>query len=153
MRRILYLLGAILLAAFAWFGARQGGAQEKPAAEPQMTPEDVAKKNPVAPTPEGLAEAKKLFGYHCAMCHGKDGDGKGDLAVEMKLELHDWRDASSIAKVTDGEMFWIITNGRGKMLGGGDRTTEKLRWNLVNLVHSFGKKDASDKPKTEAPKS
>jgi hypothetical protein len=29
--------------------------------------------------------------HHCAMCHGDEGDGKGDLAVQMKLELKDWR--------------------------------------------------------------
>jgi mono/diheme cytochrome c family protein len=117
-----------------------------------MTPEDSAKKNPVAPTSEGLAQARKLYGYDCAMCHGKDGDGKGELAAEMKLELHDWRDASSIEKLTDGELFFIISNGKGKMLGGeGDRSPEKMRWNLVNLVRSFAKKGASDKPKTESP--
>ena len=154
MRRLLPVLGTLLLASVRILSANQPGTQQKPeSTEPQMTPEDVAKKNPVAPTPEGLAEARKLFGYHCAMCHGKDGDGKGDLAVEMKLELHDWRNASSIEKMTDGELFWIITNGKGKMLGGeGDRTTEKMRWNLVNLVHAFGKKTGGDKPKAEAPK-
>jgi len=155
MRRTLPVLGALLLAGFGMFCSRRGSAQEKPnSTEPQMTPEDIAKKNPVAPTPEGLAEARKLFGYHCAMCHGKDGDGKGELAVEMKLELHDWHDASSIEKMTDGELFWIISNGKGKMLGGeGDRTPEKMRWNLVNVVRAFGKKGASDKPKTDTPKS
>lgn len=117
-----------------------------------MTPEDVAKKNPFASTPEGLAEARKLYTYICAMCHGKDGDGKGDVAAEMKLELHDWRDASSIEKMTDGELFWIVTNGKGKMLGEGDRETEKVRWNFVNLVRSFGKKGAGDKPKADPPK-
>ena len=154
MRRLLPVLGTLLLASVRILSANQPGTQQKPeSTEPQMTPEDVAKKNPVAPTPEGLAEARKLFGYHCAMCHGKDGDGKGDLAVEMKLELHDWRNASSIEKMTDGELFWIITNGKGKMLGGeGDRTTEKMRWNLVNLEHAFGKKTGGDKPKAEAPK-
>ena len=154
MRRLLPVLGTLLLASVRILSANQPGTQQKPeSTEPQMTPEDVAKKNPVAPTPEGLAEARKLFGYHCAMCHGKDGDGKGDLAVEMKLELHDWRNASSIEKMTDGELFWIITNGKGKMLGGeGDRTTEKMRWNLVNLVRAFGKKAGGDKPKAEAPK-
>jgi len=116
-----------------------------------MTPEDVAKKNPVPPAAEGLAEARKLFGYNCAMCHGKEGDGKGDLAADMKLQLNDWRDASSIEKMTDGELFWIISNGKGKMLGEGDRTSGKVRWNFVNLVRSFGKKGARDKPKTENP--
>jgi len=52
----------------------------------------------VPATPEGLAEVRKLYGYNCAMCHGKTGDGKGDLAADMKLELRDWRDVSSSKK-------------------------------------------------------
>ena len=155
MRKTLLILGVISLTCFGVLSANQSSPQQKPAStEPQMTPEDAARKNPVAPTPEGLAEARKLFGYHCAMCHNKDGDGKGELALEMKLELHDWRDASTLEKMTDGEMFFIISNGKGKMLGGeGDRTPEKMRWNLVNLVRAFAKKGAGDKPKTESPQS
>ena len=119
-------------------------SQTPQSAEAPIPAEDAAKKNPVTPTPEGMAAAKKLFGYHCAMCHGKDGDGKGDLATEMKLELKDWRDPNSLAKMTDGELFYIITNGRGKMTGGeGDRTKEEVRWNLVNVVRAFAKKDAT----------
>lgn len=150
MRRTLLVLGAFLLASFGISSAKQILAQEKPgSAEPKMTPEDAAKKNPVPPTPEGLAEVRKLFGYNCAMCHGKNGDGKGDLAADMKLELRDWRDTSSLEKMTDGELFWIISNGKGKMPGEGDRTAQKIRWNFVNLVRSFGKSGAGEKPKTE----
>jgi len=155
MRRTVLALSTILLASFGILSAKQAATQEKPSStEPTMTPEDVAKKNPVAATPEGLAEARKLFGYHCAMCHNKDGDGKGELATEMKLELHDWRDGSTLEKMTDGELFFIISNGKGKMLGGeGDRTPEKIRWNLVNLVRAFGKKGAADKTKAATPSS
>jgi mono/diheme cytochrome c family protein len=143
MRRILLVLGAILLASFGISYGKPNTTQDKPGAtEPKMTPEDAAKKNPVPPTPEGLAEVRKLYSYNCAMCHGKTGDGKGDLAADMKLELHDWRDASSLEKMTDGELFWIISNGKGKMPGEGDRTKEKVRWNFVNLVRSFAKKEA-----------
>ena len=153
MRRIGLLICAILLAA-AGFGFAQQ-TKDKPkegqAAEPAPAaiPADAAaKKNPVKPTAEGLSEARKLYGYHCAMCHGKYGDGKGDLGQDMKLELRDWRDASTISKYTDGDLFYIITNGRGKMVGGeGDRTKEEVRWNLVNLVRSFGQKTTADSTK------
>jgi len=141
MRRTLPVVGAILLASFGLLAANPKPTQEKPVStEPKMTPEDTAKKNPVPPTPEGLAEVRKLYGYNCAMCHGKTGDGKGDLAADMKLELRDWRDAASLEKVTDGELFWVISNGKGKMPGEGDRTKERVRWNFVNLVRSFAKK-------------
>lgn len=153
MRRTGMFLSAVLLITAGLCLAHQSTDQSKEgqtAAPPSgAIPADAAaKKNPVKPTTEGLAEARKLYGYHCAMCHGKDGDGKGDLAVEMKLGLKDWRDPSSIANYTDGELFYIITNGRGKMEGGeGDRTKEEMRWNLVNLVHSFAKKGGEEPAK------
>lgn len=147
MRRILIFFCGILFVSFSAVLAQQNAKdkpKEVPAADPApaaIPAEAKAKENPVKPTPEGLASVNKLFGYHCAMCHGKDGDGKGDLAISMKLDLKDWRDANSLAKMTDGEMFYIVTNGRGRMTGGeGDRTKEEVRWNLVNLVRSFSKK-------------
>ena len=152
MVRTLLVLSAIVLASLGISYAKPNSPQEKPgSAEPKMTPEDTAKKNPVPATTEGLAEVRKLFGYNCAMCHGKAGDGKGDLAADMKLELRDWRDASSLEKMTDGELFWIISNGKAKMPGEGDRTAEKMRWNFVNLVRSFAKKSAGEKAKSESP--
>ena len=146
MRRILLSLSALSLASTAGFFAEQKESKPRDAqaAENSLPPIPVAeaeRKNPVKATSEGLAEAKKLYGYHCAMCHGETGDGKGDLAAQMKLELNDWRNPASISRYTDGALFYIISNGRGKMIGGeGDRTREELRWNLVNLVRSFGKK-------------
>lgn len=143
MRRILFLFIAVLLTSFTASLAQQNS---KPAAEPApaaIPAEAIAKVNPVKSTPEGLESVKKLYGYHCSMCHGKDGDGKGELAEQMKLTLNDWRNPASISKMTDGELFYIITNGRGKMTGGeGDRTKEETRWQLVNYVRAFGTKGA-----------
>jgi len=156
MRFSLLVVGTFSLAIFGVALSGRNLTQDKSeSAEPKMTPEDAAKKNPVPSTPEGLSEARKRYGYDCAMCHGKDGDGKGDLAQDMKLELHDWRDPSSLEKLTDGELFWTISNGKGKMPGNGDREQEKMRWNLVNLVRSFAKKGAGagEVPKSENPKS
>jgi len=154
MRHTFTLLIAILLIGLASAVARQQDSSDKakPApstgAEGPIPQQDADRKNPVKPTTDGLAEARKLYGYHCAMCHGENGDGQGDLAEQMKLNLSDWRNPATLAKYTDGALFYIITNGRGKMVGGeGDRTKEEVRWNLVILVRSFGKKtDQAAKP-------
>lgn len=156
MRHSLLFLGALLLAISAPSFAQQNDAQEKPkdsqaAPGSKIPPEEAARKNPVPPTPEGLAEARKFYKYQCTMCHGENGDGKGDLADTMKLKLNDWRDASSLAGRTDGELYYILTNGRGAMVGQGDRTKEEMRWKLVNLVRSFSKKDSKEKA-AETPK-
>jgi cytochrome c5 len=157
MRRSLPVAGAFLLAAgFGVCLAHQSSAQESsgqspsPADEYKITPEDIARKNPVKASPEGLAEARRVFKYDCEMCHGDHGDGKGEVVESMKLTMHDWADPASLAGKTDGELLYIITKGKGKMMGEGDRQPEKLRWNLVNLVRSLAAKGASQK--SAAPK-
>jgi len=155
MRRSLPVVGAFLLA--GGFGvcvvhlnaARESSGQsQSPSEEYKPTPEDIARKNPVKSSPEGLAEARRVFGYDCAMCHGEQGDGKGEIVESMKLTMHDWRDPATLAGKTDGELFYIITKGKGKMMGEGDRQAEKLRWNLVNLVRSLAAKGGSQKSAT-----
>lgn len=157
MRCLLLVLGALLLASSGILTAQQTGIQEKPkesqaaTSDSKIPPEEAARKNSVPSTPEGLAEARRFYKYQCAMCHGENGDGKGDLVETMKLKMNDWRDASSLAGRTDGELFYILTNGRGAMVGEGDRTKEVMRWNLINLVRSFSKKDSKEKA-AETPK-
>jgi hypothetical protein len=60
--------------------------------------------------------------------------------------MHDWHDSASLAGKTDGELFYIITKGKGKMMGEGNRAPETMRWNLVNFVRSFSKKEPVEKP-------
>jgi mono/diheme cytochrome c family protein len=157
MRRILLFLGAFLLVSSGALIPQQNSAQEKPkdsqsaTSDSKIPPEEAARKNPVPSTSEGLAEARRFYKYQCAMCHGENGDGKGDLADTMKLKMNDWRDASSMGGRTDGELYYILTNGKGSMLSQGDRIKEDMRWNLINLTRSFSKKDSKEKA-AETPK-
>jgi len=154
MRKGLLILGAVCVASLGMARAKQNAAQEKPK-DPQagtddykISQVDIDKKNPVKSSPEGLAAARKIYGYDCAMCHGPKGDGKGDIVESMKLTMHDWREPASLEGKTDGELFYIITKGKGKMMGEGDRVSETVRWNLVNLARFYSKKEAGEKPAT-----
>lgn len=117
--------------------------QGKAPAEQEVSPEVVNRKNPVARSATSIAEGKKLFGIDCVMCHGPEGDGKGELAVTMKLSPPDFRDDTAMKKFTDGELFDIITNGIRKMPPEGKRATPEQTWNLVNYVRSFVQKGPS----------
>ena len=124
------------------------GQDQKPpatAVEFKMPPEAAKTPNPVKPIAASLAQGKKTYGYDCAMCHGKDGDGKGDLATDMKLKMLDYTDPAALKDMTDGELFYIIKNGKGDMPAEGDRAKTDEVWNLVNYVRSFTKKDAKPK--------
>ena len=101
------------------------------------------KPNPVKSTPAVLAAAKKTWGFDCAMCHGADGDGKGDLAADMKLTLKDYRDPDALKNMTDGELFWIINKGKEQMSGEEGRAKPPEIWGLVDYVRSFSKKSAT----------
>jgi mono/diheme cytochrome c family protein len=113
----------------------------QPPAAPPGIPDDAAKMvNPVKPTAESMAKAKKMYGYDCAMCHGDHGDGKGDLVADMKLSLKDYTDPAALKGLSDGEIFYIIKNGKGQMTGEGDRAKPDDLWNMVVLLRSFAKK-------------
>ena len=137
MRMVVRVVSALVLLCFA-VSARQ---EQKPAADYKIPPEDSKLANPVKPTTASVAAGKKTYGFDCAMCHGKDGDGKGELAADMKLNLKDYRDPASLKDMTDGDLFYIIKNGKGEMSGEGDRSKPEEIWNLVNYVRSMAKKD------------
>lgn len=108
-------------------------------AAPSIPPEAMRMINPVKPTPAGMAHAKKMYGYDCVMCHGANGNGKGELAVELKLNLTDWTNPAALKDRTDGELFYIISNGQGQMSAEAGRATPEDIWNMVVIVRSFSK--------------
>jgi len=148
MRRSHPVVGAFLVVVFCAAIVQQHMAQDTGKSKSddyKITAQDIARVNPVKATPEGLAEAKRAYGYDCEMCHGALGDGKGEVVESMKLTMHDWRDAATLEGKTDGELFYIITKGKGKMMGEGDRQPEQLRWKLVLLVRAMAAKGATQK--------
>src|SRR5215471_14316686 len=144
-------LGGFLLVPFLCLVWQQNSFQQKSQQAPKesaaSSERPQSRKNPVKPTPENLAEAKKFFGYDCAMCHGASGDGKGDLASSMGLKMTDWRDTSTVAGMSDDELFDIIVKGKGKMEGEGDRIKAEMAWKLVNYVRTLAKKEPVGTPK------
>jgi mono/diheme cytochrome c family protein len=114
--------------------------QTTPAPAPAAVPADAAAMvNPFKPSAEGLARAKKMYGYDCAMCHGVNGNGKAELTDSMKLTVKDFTDRAAMKDLTDGQIFYIVKNGAGQMPGEGDRLKPQELWTMVVLVRSFAK--------------
>ena len=96
--------------------------------------------NPVQATAESQAHAKLMYGIDCAMCHGEHGDGKGDVVADMKLSMKDMTDPDTLKNMSDGDIYSLIKDGRGKMPGEGARAKDADIWNLVIYVRSLSKK-------------
>ena len=123
--------------------AQSSGASSSTAATPSsphnfvISPEDAAKKNPVRFTEASVDRGKKVFKTQCALCHGEKGDGKGDLAADMKLKLPDFTKPDALAKLTDGELFTIIGTAKDPMPSQKGRMSEHQLWNLVNYLRTL----------------
>src|ERR1700722_5268611 len=94
-------------------------------------------KNPFPSTPETLTGARKDYLDHCQSCHGANGDGKGERADRLSLAPAVFRDAQALKLSTEGEMFWIITEGHKPMPAFRGTMTDEQRWHLVDYVRAF----------------
>jgi mono/diheme cytochrome c family protein len=123
------------------------GCKGKSAAETKIPQDEVDRKNPIASNPTSIAEGKRLYGAtDWALCHGKDGDGKGVLAKDISMNLRDWRKAESLAHFTDGELSYLILKGKGRMPAYDGRETPEQVWGMINCIRSMS--TSGDAPKS-----
>lgn len=140
---------ALALTLFLIISFLSAAQETKPAPKTAYSPVPVKaarEPNPVKSTPESIAEGKKIYGYDCAQCHGATGDGKTDVAKDLKIP--DLTDPALLKARTDGELFYILKNGHYNMPPEGDRVKAEQLWDLVNYVRSLARKQppAQQKP-------
>jgi mono/diheme cytochrome c family protein len=98
-------------------------------------------KNPVKVSPGGLAAAADIFHENCSPCHGEKGDGDGELAQYIKkVKPSNFTDAMMMSEMTDGELFWKMSEGRPPMPPWKEELTEIQRWQLVNYLRALAPK-------------
>jgi mono/diheme cytochrome c family protein len=113
--------------------------------------EDKLRKNPIASTDANLNAAKPVYNEYCANCHGDTGKGDGSDAMMYDPSPSDLTDAKHMNSLTDGEIFYQITQGRKPMPSFRKKLTEDQRWQLVVLVRSFSASAASPPAPTKTP--
>jgi mono/diheme cytochrome c family protein len=96
-----------------------------------------AQKNPLSGSEANLTAARDLYSNKCSDCHGAKGKGDGDEAMMYDPPPSDLTDKAEINKLTDGEIFYQISEGRKPMPSYKKKLTEEQRWQLVLLVRSF----------------
>jgi mono/diheme cytochrome c family protein len=74
----------------------------------------------------------------CVACHGKKGDGRGQLAGQFDPSPRNFACAATIDGVPDGQLHWIIKNGsRGSAMPPFDYLTDEEIWQLVIYLRSL----------------
>ncbi len=133
---------AILFALTGFAAAGSAPAQTK---SDWQAPEDAKKtKNPVPASAAALAAGKIVYAEKCASCHGDNGNGQGDQAKLYSVKPQDFTDAHLMSQMTDGELFWKMSEGRRPMPGFKKQLTDEQRWQVVGYIRTFVKRsDAS----------
>ena len=67
--------------------------------------------NPVADTPENVADGGQAFTSYCMVCHGRDGQNTGvPFAATISPPVPSLASAR-VQAYSDGQLKWIIENG------------------------------------------
>ncbi|HME13688.1 MAG TPA: c-type cytochrome [Candidatus Acidoferrum sp.] len=86
--------------------------------------------NPFAGDAEAIAAGSRVFGDHCAKCHGDDATGR-----RKKPSLR----SSRVQGASDGELFWLLSNGSLKRgMPTWSKLPEPTRWQVIAYVKSLG---------------
>jgi mono/diheme cytochrome c family protein len=105
---------------------------------PWVVPEEAKRVvNPIKPSQANLPAAQKLYLDKCAECHGDSGKGDGSQAKMYEPRPANFADAANMNSVSDGELFYKISEGHRPMPGFKKRFTEEQRWQLVLYLRSF----------------
>jgi mono/diheme cytochrome c family protein len=106
--------------------------------KPWVVPEEFKKlQNPLQPSESHLRSAREIYRDKCAQCHGERGKGDGPQAWMQRPSPTDLTDVPHMSNLTDGDIFYQITQGRRPMPSFESRLTPDQRWQLVLLLRSF----------------
>ncbi|MSU19836.1 MAG: cytochrome c [Pedosphaera sp.] len=92
--------------------------------------------NPTVIDAQSMARGRQRFEINCLPCHGPLGDGNGvtkKLGMAVVATLHDPR----IVKMSDGELFHVISNGRNLMGPYASQLAVEDRWAVISYLRAL----------------
>lgn len=92
--------------------------------------------NPTTITAELLSRGRERYQIHCSPCHSPLADGNGitrKYGMSVVANLHEPR----IVQMPDGELFHIMSQGKGLMAGYADQIALGDRWAIVAYLRAL----------------
>jgi len=100
-------------------------------------------KNPLEGQAAATEAGKKLYARNCLACHGKAGQGSGNVPPLAKGKLN---------AVSPGEVFWFITKGdKDNGMPSWAALPEEQRWQIISYLKSGELGTGGGAPATAAP--
>lgn len=92
--------------------------------------------NPVEADDASLARGQELYDIFCAVCHGPEGSGGGNIEGPFPAGLIRQLTAEPARELSDGYLFGMMDAGRG-LMPNYRRIPETDRWHIVNYVREL----------------
>ena len=99
-------------------------------------------KNPVAVTPQNMAEGKRLFNIYCAICHGEDGKASGPIVASGKFPPPPSYFTPQLLSLQEGNMFHSVYYGKNLMGSYASQLYPEQRWKFIHYIKSMQKEFA-----------
>jgi mono/diheme cytochrome c family protein len=101
--------------------------------------------NPQPATEQSLRAAERMYvggksNFGCAACHGRRGDGKGEMAAQFVPRPRNFACAQTVNGIPDGQLFWIIRFGSpGTAMPSHEEFSDEQIWQLVHYLRKLAK--------------
>lgn len=90
--------------------------------------------NPLMASDANVKEGEALYANYCVHCHGAGGEGDGSVGKKLPGPPPPY---SNFKTMTDGEMFHIITYGKGLMGSHASQVSKEERWKLILYIRKL----------------
>lgn len=94
--------------------------------------------NPVPADEVSIARGAQLYAIHCAMCHGAEGLGNGQIAAFLAPNKPANLTSDVVQSKSDGALFLTVTNGvDGRMPALNENLLVRERWDVINFLRTL----------------
>lgn len=111
----------------------ENGASARPEIKYTIAHEDEINDVPEKNTVEWIKYGQLQFNIKCAVCHGRDGYGKGPVVRQGYPSPPSYH-IQRLREVSDQHIYNIISNGLGKMRPQDRWVDEQERWAIIDYI-------------------
>lgn len=83
-----------------------------------------------------ISRGEDRYNIYCSVCHGAAGDGDSMTKKYGMLTVANITD-QRLVDYTEGQLYDVVKNGKGLMLGYADRLSVEDRWSVVLYVRAL----------------
>ncbi len=91
---------------------------------------------PLKLTPALLERGRERFDIYCAVCHGANGDGHGEI-VQRGFPAPPTYHSARLRQAPIGHFYDVITNGYGVMYSYASRVEPSDRWAIAAYIRAL----------------